>query len=177
GWAVPGSVSRQVSAVMKSYIGVREAGATILRTADGTDLRIPTNDDTGEKGSIQDEGTEVQSQDPAFGQKTLGSFMYTSGLVRVSFQLLQDSAFPMEDFLARARGRRVGRILNEHFTTGAGTTEPEGILTAVAAASSVFTAAEPDSISYEDVIGLVHSIDPAYRGRGAAFMCNDTTIH
>src|SRR5690606_34747958 len=177
GYAVPESFHRQVIEVMKSYIGVREAGATILRTADGTDLRIPTNDDSGEKGSIQHEGTAVSDQDPSFGQKTLGSFMYTSGLVKVSFQLLQDAAFPMEDFLARALGRRVGRILNEHFTTGAGTTEPEGIVTALADASSVFTAAEPDSISYEDVIGLMHSIDPAYRGRGAAFMCNDTTIH
>src|SRR5690606_10509892 len=154
GWAVPGSVSRQVSAVMKSYIGVREAGATILPTADGTDVLIPTNDDTGEKGSIQDEGTAVSDQDPAFGQKTLGSFMYTSGLVKVSFQLLQDSAFPMDDFLARALGRRVGRVLNEHFTVGSGSGQPEGIVTALADASSVFTAAEPDSISYEDIIGL-----------------------
>src|SRR5690606_26183775 len=112
GYAVPSGFHRQVIEVMKSYIGVREAGATILRTADGTDLRIPTNDDTGEKGSIQDEGTAVSDQDPSFGQKTLGSFMYTSGLVKVSFQLLQDAAFPMEDFLARALGRRVGRVLN-----------------------------------------------------------------
>lgn len=178
GYAVPESFHERVVEAMKAYDGVREAGATVLRTSDGRDMPIPINDDTGEKGSIVDENAEVSDQDPTFSSKTLGSYMYASGLVRVSFQLMQDAGFPMDEFLAGALGRRLGRVLNEHFTDGDGSSEPEGVLTAIDdAGTHTHTADAPDGISYDDIIGLVHTVDPSYRGRNAAFMVNDSTVH
>jgi HK97 family phage major capsid protein len=115
----------------------------------------------------------VLGEDPTFGSKTLGSFMYTSKLVRVSVQLLQDSAFNLESWLANALGRRLGRIQNDHFTNGTGSgSQPEGL--AYAAPAGV-TDASLD-VDYADLVALEHSVDPAYRANKAQWMFHDTTL-
>jgi HK97 family phage major capsid protein len=172
---VPEEFYRQMLEAMQAYGGMRQARTTKISTASGADLPIPLVDDTYNKGAILAEGSNVNvlGVDPSFGSKTLGSFMYTSLQVRLSLQLLQDSAFNLESWLANALGRRIGRITNDHFTTGAGGgTEPEGILTAAPAG---VTDASLD-VDYADLIALEHSIDPAYRANGAQWMFHDTLL-
>jgi HK97 family phage major capsid protein len=102
--------------------------------------------------------------------------MYTSKLVRVSLQLLQDSAFDMESWLARKLGERIGRAQNAHFTTGTGTAQPEGVQTN-ATIGKTGTTGQTTSVTYDDLIDLIHSVDPAYRSSGRArFMLNDATL-
>ncbi|MDQ7039783.1 MAG: phage major capsid protein, partial [Rhodothermus sp.] len=98
--------------------------------------------------------------------------------VRVSLQLMQDSAFDLEEFLADIFADRLGRALQDHITNGDGTTQPEGILTAIPAAQTVVGATgQTTSVTYDDLVTLIHSVDPAYRSSPrAAFMMHDTTL-
>ena len=165
---------RQLVEAMQAFGGMRQARTTKITTSTGADMPIPLADDTYNEGAILGEGNAVSTSgtDPTFGSKPLGAFMYTSKLVRVSVQLLQDSAFNLESWLAVALGRRLGRITNRHYTVGLGTTEPEGIVTASAAGVSD----APLDLDYVDLIALEHSIDPAYRSNGAQWMFHDTTL-
>jgi HK97 family phage major capsid protein len=165
---------RQLVEAMQAFGGMRQARTTKIQTSTGADMPIPLVDDTYNTGAILSEGSNLSSSvDPSFGTKTLGAFMYTSKLVLVSLQMLQDSAFNFETWLAAALGRRLGRITNEHFTNGTGSgSQPEGLL--YAAPAGVTDAAI--DIDYADLVALEHSVDPAYRANGAQWMFHDTTL-
>lgn len=171
GYLVPPGYLARVTDAMKAYGAMLDV-AEIIRTDSGQPMQWPTADDTGNKGAILAENTQVTEQDATFGTKTLDAYMYTSKLIRVPFQLLDDAAFDIEAWLASKQGERIGRILNEHFTTGTGTSQPDGLITS---ATSGVTAASTTAIAYAELIDLEHSIDPAYRGN-ARYMFADTTF-
>jgi hypothetical protein len=94
------------------------------------DIPWPTVDDTANKGELLAENTEAGSQDVTFGQVTLKAFKFSSKLVKVSRELLQDSYFPVGAILRDLFVDRIGRITNDYFTTGTGTGQPQGVVTA-----------------------------------------------
>lgn len=164
GFIAPPQFLQQLVEAQLYYGGMR-AVSTIINTSDvgGADLPIPTDNDSAQAGAILAEAGAITAQDiGAFGQVILKSYMYTSRLIRVSLQLMQDSFFPMEEYLGRKLAIRLGRIQNTHFTTGTGTGQPNGIVTA-AAAGKVGLAGQTVSVIYDDLIDLIHSVDPAYR--------------
>lgn len=173
GYLVPEGFWNQLEESMLAYGGVREV-STVIRTASGNDLPMPTVNDTANKGAILTENTQISEQDVTFGSVTLNAYMYTSKLVRVSYQLMQDSAFDMAGFLAGALGTRIARITNEHFTTGTGTGQPKGVVTC-ASAGKTAAGGQTSSVIYDDLVDLEHSVDPSYR-RGARFMMNDAWL-
>lgn len=175
GYTIPQGFYNQLISGLKAYGGVREAGATILTTASGNTLPIPTVDDTSNVGAILAENTGASAQDLTFGQKTLGAYKYTSKVVLVSYELMQDSAFNMETFLAAKLSERIGRITNTHFTTGDGSSKPYGVV-AGAALGKTGAAGQTTSVTYEDLVDLLHSVNRSYRTPNAAFMMADSTF-
>lgn len=171
GYTIPADFQRKITETMVSFGGMRQV-ANVISTDSGAALPWPSNNDTANLGTILDENTAMAELDVAFTTNTLGAFMYVSGLVRVSYQLLQDSFFDLEDFLARKLGERIGRIQNRHFTVGVDTTQPQGI--AVGATTGV-TAASGTAVTLAELQTLSRTIDPGYRG-SAAWMMNDTTF-
>lgn len=171
GNTVPDAAMMALEESMLAWGGMRRV-ATIRATDTGAPLPVPTVDDTGNKGAIVAENTAVTEQDLAFGQKTLGAFKYTSKMVRCSVELMQDSAVNLAQYLGAQLGTRIGRITNDHFTTGVGTTTPWGIVTRAGDSTLTATAGTP---LFSDILKLVHSVDPAYRD-GAAFMVHDTGL-
>ena len=165
---------RKFVEALQAWGGMRQARTTKLQTTTGASLPIPLVDDTHNEGAILGEGSAVDTDgtDPETGSKTLGAYMYTSKMVRISLQLLQDSAFDLETWLANALARRIGKASNGHYTTGNGTTQPEGIVTG--AGAGVIDASL--DLDYADLIALEHSIDPAYRANLAQWMFHDTTL-
>ena len=174
GFTVPEDFRQQLEDAMLQFGGIRQSRATILSTADGANLPMPTSDDTAQVGELLAENNAVAEQDVTFGQTVLGAYMYSSKLVRVSRQLMQDSAFDLGSWLAMKLGERISRITNQHFTTGTGTAQPSGIITG-AASGKVGTTGQTTSIIYDDLVDLIHSVDPAYRG-SAELMFNDSTL-
>lgn len=172
GYTVPPGFRNVMIETMKTFGGMLQA-AEILNTDDGANLQWPTNDDTANVGAILAENTQVVEQDVTLGTASLDAYMYTSKLVRVSLQLLQDSAFDAEPWLARKLGERIGRILNQHFTTGTGTSQPDGIVTSAAVGKQGATG-QTTSVTYDDLVDLIDSIDPAYQAN-ARWMLSTTT--
>lgn len=173
GYTVPEGFYAVLTEALKSYGGMREV-STLVATASGNDMPMPTVNDTSNKGAILAENTQISEQDVAFGSKTLKAYKYTSKLIRVSYELLQDSAFDMNVYLGRALGERIARITNEHFTTGTGSSQPVGLLAATGGAPEGAETAAAGAIAYGDLVELEHSVDPAYRRNGAWMMADST---
>ncbi|MEU6527868.1 phage major capsid protein [Streptomyces sp. NPDC046928] len=175
GYLVPAPFRAKLIEAQKFYSSMRDV-AEVITTETGATLPWPTNDDTANIGAILSENTQVTEQDVTIGTNDVGAYMYTSKLVRVSLQLLNDNAFDLESWLAGVLGRRIGRAQNQHFTTGTGTAQPEGVQTN-AVIGKTGTTGQTTSVTYDDLIDLIHSVDPAYRNSGRAqFMLNDTTL-
>lgn len=170
GYTVPQGFLNQLEASLLAFGGMREV-ATILRTGEGNDLPIPTVSDHSNVGAILAENTQVAEQDVTFGQITMKAYKYSSKLIRVSAELLQDSAIDLESFIGSSLGERVARVLNSHFTSGDNSSKPQGI----SASGAGKTAAAVDAITFDELLDLQHSLDPAYRAN-AKFMMHDSTF-
>lgn len=171
GYGIPEGFVSTVEVAMLAFGGMREA-AQVIRTASGQDLPFPTVDDTGNVGAILAENVAAGEQDVAMGQLVLEAYKYTSKLVRVSIELLQDEAVNIQELLGRLLGERVARILNQHFTTGSGVGQPNGVVTASANALS---AASATAVTRNELVQLKHAVDPAYRQNGR-WMFKDSTL-
>jgi hypothetical protein len=154
---------------------MRTSNARILRTSTGNPLPYPNLNDTGNTGALVAENTAIgqATTEMSFGKITLGAYKYTSQLVLVPIELIQDSAFDVQSFVAQALGIRLGRIQNTHFTIGTGTSQPTGIVTSSTLGVTGATG-ETAKWSYADIINLIHSVDPAYRV-AAQFMMHDAS--
>lgn len=175
GFLVPQGFRNRIVETMKAW-GMVANVAEVITTASGQTLPWPTNDDTANEGAILAENTAVTEQDVTLGQAQLGAYMYTSKLVRVSFQLLQDEAFDLDTWLPRKLGERLARITNRHQTVGTGTAQPLGIQT-TAAIGVTLPVGNVTGATYDGYIDLIHSVDPAYRQSGRAqFMLHDNAL-
>lgn len=172
GYLIPTGFSGQLEESMKAFGGMREA-ATVFRTESGNTLNWPTVDDTAQTGELLAINTAAAEQAVTYGQVQFQAYKYSSKLVLVPIELMQDSAFDLNVHLASVLGTRIGRITNTHFSTGDGSGKPSGIVTG---ASSGVTAAGTDTVTADELIDLVHSIDPEYRKIGAKWMFNDGTL-
>jgi HK97 family phage major capsid protein len=150
---------------------------TSIETAAGNPFNIPTLDDTTVTAEAHTEGTQPTDdggKDATFGQKTLNAYAFNTEWVRWSAELNADSVFNMESLLGRLLGERMGRIANAKLTTGSGSSDVEGIVTNSTAG---VTAAGAAAVTADEIIDLVHSVDPAYRqSPNAAIMMNDSTL-
>lgn len=174
-FTVPEGFQAELIQSMQAYGPMFTPGVTRrLVTDSGNPLPWPTSDDTSNKGALLSENTQASEQDLTFGQKQLDAYTYTSKIIRVPLQLLQDSAFNMGTIINEAFGERIGRIANEHLTTGTGSGQPNGILTASTLGN---TAAATSAIDFDDVIDLIHGVDPAYRAMPSTrFMFHDNVL-
>ncbi len=153
--------------------GVRRV-CTVIRTNRGNKIPYPTMNDTTNKGELLGENTTVNAQDVAFAAVELDAYKYSSKIVLVPVELMVDSEFEMGGILGEALGTRLERIVNEHATTGTGSSQPNGIVTA----STVgVTAASATAIAWSELLDLKHSVGVAYRMPGMSkWMFNDSTL-
>jgi HK97 family phage major capsid protein len=172
GYTVPQGFQAALEQALLTFGGVRQV-ADVIRTSSGNDLPWPTMNDTSNKGAILAEATTFGSSvDPSFGQVIFKAFKYSSKPIIVSNELLQDSAFDLSAMIGGWLGTRIGRIQNDHFTTGAGTTLPKGLTVAAVVGKA---AASMTTFTDLELIDLYHSLDPAYRPN-ATFMFHDTVL-
>lgn len=154
-----------------------EAICTVITTASGEQINIPTIDDTAVPVVKHTEGTALTDDggsDVTVGQKVLNAYMYDTEFVKWSIELSQDSIFNWEELLGSLLGERLGRRANTELTTGDGSGDPNGIVTA---SSLGKTAAAVAAITADELIDLQHSVDPAYRvSPKCRFQFNDTTL-
>lgn len=171
GYLVPEGMRASIIEALKLFGGIRPL-AEILPTDQGNDLLWPANDDTANEGEIIAENTTATEQDTAFTAIRLGAHIFSSKYVKVPNSLLQDSAVPLDTYLGRKFGERIGRIQAKKFIHGTGSGEPQGIVFGRDTAKDVDTTA---AVTFDNLQDLIVKVDPAYRQLpGTGFVMNDT---
>ena len=172
GFLVPEGFSGVLD-VASEFTGEVERLSKKLDTASGNPLDYPTVNDTGNDAAIASEGAATTATDMTFGNVTFNSYNYTS-LVRVSKQLIDDAGFNLDSFLVEASGERVARATNIDFTTGNGTDKPKGIVAESVEGAVVATSG---ALVAQDILNLIHSVDPSYRNKSSfGLMCSGTIM-
>jgi HK97 family phage major capsid protein len=174
GYTVQSDIAKTLVDALKAFGGIR-AVATIINTDMGNPLSFPTSDGTAEVGELIAENTTATPADPSFGTVAVNAYKFSSKVVAVPFELLQDSQIDVEAFVNARLIQRLGRITNTYFTTGTGTAQPGGVVTG-ATSGKVGTTGQTLTVISDDLIDLVHAIDPAYRVGNVGFMMNDASF-
>jgi HK97 family phage major capsid protein len=173
GYTVATEFSRNLIQAMRAQFAVRSVASTI-QTSTGAQMLFPTADSTAEEGEIVGQNGTVTLGETTFGQASLDVYKYSSKSIALPFELLQDSMFNIESYIQELLRLRLGRIQNKHHTTGTGSSQPRGIVTA-AAAGKVGASGQTGTVTYDDLVDLEHSVDPFYRESGR-FMFHDDTL-
>ena len=169
GFLVPEEFERQIVTTLDEANVVRSL-AKVITT--GSERKIPVAATHSVAQWTAENGAYTESN-PTFGQKQIDAFKLTD-LIRVSQELLQDSAFDLESYIAGEFARAFGIAEEQAFCVGTGTNQPTGIFTANGGDVGV-TAAAANAITVDEVISLVYALKSPYR-RNAKFLMNDATV-
>src|SRR5690606_38307302 len=173
GYTIPETVAQEVTNALK-FSGGMWAAARHVVTDKGSAFPWPYINDSKKAYKIA-ESTDMETSAEAvtFGAVDLeGAAKYTSGLIRVSNELLEDSTLFVDAFV-EALVDRILRGTNEDLTTGSGTGEPNGVLNAAGYGDTM----AGSSITETDISNLFFSVSAYYRNRpDAAFMMHSTTL-
>lgn len=178
GYTVPTELANRIVETMKDWGPMYDPGVTDeMVTSGGNPFDIPTNDDTDNSAAALAEAADLTddgSGDLEFGEKSLAAYVYATPWLKISFELLQDSAFNIEAFVGSKLGQRLGRIANARLTVGTGASQPNGIVTASLQGKLAAAAA---ALAADELIDLQHSVNAAYRrSPKCGWMFADTTL-
>ena len=155
--------------IRDDYNALRPVCDTIT-TAGLHNIRVESDRGTS---TWTDEEAAYTESDPIFANVQLGAHKL-GRIVKVSEELLQDSDFDIEGYLARAFGRSHGLAEEEAFIKGTGTTQPTGIIggaTAVTRTESPLNAA----VTANTLLDVYYGLQRQYRSN-ATWILNDNTV-
>lgn len=174
GAPVPTSFYDQV-VMLARKVGPLLETSTIINTAGGENLQVPSLS-AYSTGTVTSEAGTIGESDPTFNAfKTLGAYKY-SFLTQISREMVEDAGVDILGFLAAQAGNAIGYAVNGALTTGTGTTQPTGIVTAAGSGITGSTAVS-GAFTADNLIDLVYSVDTAGRTLpGTGFMMNAKSI-
>lgn len=146
--------------------------ARVITTSSG-DKKIPVVATKGTASWVDEEGVIPESDD-SFGLVSIGAYKLAT-MIKVSEELLNDSVFNLEQYIAREFARRIGAKEEEAFFTGDGTGKPTGIFNSVGGAQLGVTTASAAAITFDEIMDLFYSLKSPYR-KNAVFVTNDATV-
>lgn len=169
GYLVPEEFERDIVAGLDEANVIRSL-AKVITTQN--DRKIPIS--VGRSvASWTAENAAFTESNPTFGQKEIDAYKLTD-LIRISVELLQDAAFPLEEYIANEFARAFGIAEEQAFCVGTGSGQPTGIFTENGGTVGV-TAVANNAITADELISLVYALKGPYR-RNAKFLMNDATI-
>lgn len=170
GYLVPTQYSNEL-VMQRRYLSIlRAAGAKVIKVAGTNSFKVPTMTDstaailTAEAGAF----SEVEA---TFGETAFVPYKYTK-LVKASDEVLNDTRIPLMDIIGPDATQAFAAAENAAFTTGTGSSQPQGVVTG---ASAGVTAAGVAAITADEVIDLYHSLADLYR-MNAVWMMSDTAL-
>ena len=146
--------------------------AKVIQTSSG-DKKFPVSASKGTASWVDEEGLIPESDD-SFGLISISAYKLAT-MIKVSDELLNDSVFNLESYIATEFARRIGTKEEEAFFTGNGTGKPTGIFNATGGAELGITAASATALTADEIIDLYYSLRSPYRKK-AQFVLNDTTV-
>ena len=171
GYLVPDEYERTMVEALEEENVFRQL-AKVIRTSSG-DRKIPVVAAKGTAAWIDEEGAYTESDD-SFGQVSIGAYKVGT-MIKVSEELLNDSVFDLESYIAKEFARRIGAKEEEAFFTGDGSGKPLGVLAATGGAETGVTAASSTAITADELMDLFYSLKSPYRKK-AVWVLNDSTI-
>ena len=171
GYLVPDEYERTLVEALEEENMFRQL-AKVIRTSSG-DRKIPVVATKGTASWIDEEGAYTESDD-SFGQVSIGAYKVGT-MIKVSEELLNDSVFDLESYIAKEFARRIGAKEEEAFFTGDGSGKPLGILAATGGAETGVTAASSTAVTADELMDLFYSLKAPYRKK-AVWVLNDSTI-
>ena len=178
GFTVPDEFEHQLIQALEENNIFRTLAKTI-HTNSGT-RTIPIATDSGTASWIE-EGAAIQESDMSFAQETLSAYKLGC-MIKVSNELLNDSAFNIAAHIAQRFGVRFGNAEEDAFINGTGPSanpqttpsQPTGILTSLTPTAGN-TTANAQTVHFDNIYKLYYSLKSPYR-RKAAFLCNETLL-
>lgn len=171
GYLVPDEFERTLIEALEEE-NIFRTLAKVIKTSSG-DRKIPVVASKGTASWVDEEGLIPESDD-AFGQVSIGAYKLAT-MIKVSEELLNDSVFNLESYIAREFARRIGAKEEESFFIGDGTGKPTGIFHNTGGAELGVTAAGATAISIDEIMDLFYSLRSPYR-KNATFVMNDATV-
>ena len=171
GYTVPDEFDRQLIEGLEDE-NIMRGLVHIIRTGSGQH-KIPIVASHGTGSWVEEEGTIPESDD-AFSQISLSAHKFAT-MIRISRELLNDSAFDLAAYIAHEFVRRAGAAEEAAILAGDGSHKPIGLLHDTLGAQIGVTAASATAITADELIDLQHSLKSGYR-RKACWIMNDATI-
>ena len=175
GYLVPTEFERQIVTALDENNVVRSV-ANVIKTA--AERKIPVAASHVAAQWTAENGAYTESNS-TFAQKAIDAYKETA-LAKVSIELLQDSMFSVEAYLANEFGRAFGILEEEAFCVGTGTGQPTGIFNAydnnapVGGEINVITGTS-GAVKGDDLISLVYALKAPYR-KNAKFLMKDSSV-
>lgn len=173
GFTVKSDVASSVIEAIASYAGIREV-ASRLTTAQGNPLSYPSSDGRTEEGEIIAENATATDADVSFGTVPLNVFKFSSKVITIPIELLQDTTVDIIALLNKRVRDRIGRIQNRMMTAaGTGSGSPFALVGAAGVGKTGATG-QTTTVTYDDLIDLIDSIDEGYGDDRKKFMFGQT---
>ena len=142
--------------------------ANVITTSSG-DRKITVVSSKGNASWVEEEDFIPESDD-SFGQVSIGAHKLAT-MIKVSEELLHDSVFDLESYIAKEFARRIGSKEEEAFFLGNGIGKPQGLLPGTVGDLT----ANATTITLDEILDLFYGLKAPYRNR-AVFVMNDSTV-
>ena len=170
---VPKSFYDQVFDVARLVGPMLDVGQRI-NTASGEDITIPTLT-AYSTATLKAAGSAIAESEPTYSSITLGAYKYGL-LIPVANELIADAGFDISAHLAEQAGNGLGYAVNAALTTGSGSSQPNGVVTAAGSGVTGGTGVT-GGFTADNLIDLQYSLDGAARRLpGVAYMAAGATI-
>lgn len=172
GSAVPTTFAEMVSVYART-LNPTLSLARVLNTPNGNPLTLPRlTADVAYAGTITAENAAITVGDATISNVSLVAYGYKNIQV-VSTQLWRDNVIGLEQLLAETSGRSVGIAFGAAVTTGDGTGDPNGFITASSAGWTATSGTAGGQLAHDtffgpkDIIELYHVLPVPWRAVGA----------
>lgn len=170
GYLVPIQYANEVVAGLRDASILRAAGARVLTVSGAKTFRVPGLSYSSAAVLTAEEAAYNQAE-PTVTEVVFTPFKYTK-LSKVSEELLADSMVDVSgQILTPDAIIQFAAAENAAFTTGTGSSQPQGVVTG---SSLGKTAAGVAAVTADEIIDLYHSLSYLYR-QNAVWMMNDAT--
>ncbi|HEM4925441.1 TPA: phage major capsid protein [Streptococcus suis] len=167
GYLVPEEYDARLISVLEEENIIRNL-ATVITTAGNHKINIAG---TRPAAAWIDEGAELKFGDATFKQMLLDAHKLHVA-IKVTEELLYDSAFNLEAYINEQFGKALANAEEDAFLNGDGNNKPTGIFHETNGGTFL---EKVSTIKADDVINLVHALKRPYR-KNAVFITNDKTI-
>jgi HK97 family phage major capsid protein len=164
---VPTGFDPILHAALKNYGQIVDAVGQ-LSTSSGGPINVATDNDTAQGLTLVGEAVAAVETDPTVAGFTSNTDTATSGVVKISNQLLQDSEFDLEAWISQKFSTRYYRGLSQWIAQGNSSN-----MAALGSTLGV-TTINPTYIMYGELVSLFGSLDAAYVAN-ASFVMTSTT--